>query len=105
MRESQVISANETPDELAIKLQKWFQDPLIRHCGWAPRLFWRVDDNGSPYGKFRVDPLELEVYFAALLGKPAAHAHRLEAIRPGRVAFLIANANRHELPLFTPMGH
>jgi hypothetical protein len=49
----------------------------------------------------RVDPLELEVFFAAFLGEPSSCADQLEALRPQRAAFLAANARRHELPLFT----
>ncbi|MEJ2480853.1 MAG: hypothetical protein P8Y78_11920 [Acidihalobacter sp.] len=85
---------------LTAKLSEWFERPRIKQAGWAPRLFWKADQD-RPFGTLRVDPLELEVFFAAMLGEPSSCAAELDALRPGRAAFLAANARRHELPLFT----
>lgn len=92
----------EPSQTLETKLQSWFENPRIRAAGWAPRLFWKPDAHGGPYGQLRVDPLELEVFFAALLDVPSSCAAALDRTRPQRAAFLAANARRHELPLFTP---
>ena len=86
---------------LEAKLREWFERPQIKQSGWAPRLFWKRAADGGLYGPLRVDPLELEVFFAALLGEPSSCADELESLRPQRAAFLAANARRHELPLFT----
>jgi hypothetical protein len=88
-------------DSLEAKLREWFERPRLKQAGWAPRLFWKTAEDGAPYGPLRVDPLELEVFFAAFLGEPSSCADQLEALRPQRAAFLAANARRHELPLFT----
>ncbi|WP_455385566.1 hypothetical protein [Acidihalobacter prosperus] len=85
---------------LTAKLREWFDRPQIKQAGWAPRLFWKPGQDG-PFGPLRIDPLELEVFFAAMLGEPSDCTAELEALRPGRAAFLAANARRHELPLFT----
>jgi hypothetical protein len=85
---------------LEAKLREWFERPRIKQAGWSPRLFWKPDQSG-PFGPLRVDPLELEVFFAALLEERSACAAELDARQPGRAAFLAANARRHELPLFT----
>lgn len=85
---------------LEAKLRDWFERPPIKQTGWTPRLFWRPAPDG-PFGMLRVDPLELEVFFAAMLEQPSACAPELDAKRPGRAAFLAANARRHELPLFS----
>lgn len=86
---------------LEAKLREWFERPQIKQSGWAPRLFWKRAADGGLYGPLRVDPMELEVFFSALLGEPSSCADELESLRPQRAAFLAANARRHELPLFT----
>ena len=86
---------------LTAKLREWCERPQIKQAGWAPRLFWNCAADGTPQGALRVDPWELEVFFAALLEESSDCAEDLETLRPGRSAFLTANARRHELPLFT----
>lgn len=88
--------------DLDALLRDWFERPEIKSRGWSARLFWKPAADGSPFGRLRVDPRELEVYFAALLAEPSRAASALDRERPGRSAFLAANASRHELPLFTP---
>ncbi|APZ42284.1 hypothetical protein [Acidihalobacter ferrooxydans] len=85
------------------RLHEWYKRPEIVRIGWAPRLFWRADKDGTdPFETLRVDAQELEVFFAALLNEPSTEATTLDQRNPGRAAFLTANARRHELPLFTP---
>jgi hypothetical protein len=91
------------------KLQQWFERPQVRACNWEARLFWEPADDGSPYGRLRVDAWELEVLFAALLGEKAENYAALNArVREGdrhralpRADFIAMNARRHELPLLT----
>lgn len=84
------------------KLIDWFETNTLRARCWAPRLFWQVASDGSPYGDLKVDPCELEVVFATILGEPSECRERLDAERNGRGTFLVANARRHELPLLAP---
>lgn len=87
--------------ELERKLIRWYETEAVRARGWAPRLFWRPAADGSPYGALKVEPCELEVIFATILGEPSQCRERLDAERDGRGRFLAANARRHELPLLT----
>jgi hypothetical protein len=88
-----------TRDALEEKLIEWFQLPGIQAKNWAPRLFWIPDDQGRPFGLMRVDPRELEVVFATVLGEASACRETLDKEENGRGGFLATNARRHELPL------
>ena len=90
------------PDRTAVeaKLVDWYQRPGIRAKGWAPNLFWTPGE-GTPFGRLKVEPCELEVLFATILGEPSECKERLDAEAGGRGTFLAANARRHELPLLT----
>ncbi len=91
------------------KLRRWFERPEVRACNWDARLFWVPAEDGSPFGRLRVDPWELEVLLATVLGEPAEHYAALNArVLEGdrnralpRADFIAANARRHELPLLT----
>lgn len=91
------------------KLRQWFERPEIRACNWDARLFWVPAEDGSPFGRLRVDPWELEVLLASVLGEPAENYDALNArVLEGdrhralpRADFIAANARRHELPLLT----
>ena len=85
--------------DLENKLIDWYQTEAIRAKCWAPRLFWRPATDGTPFGAIKVDPCELEVIFATLLGEVSECRERLDRERNGRGTFLAANARRHELPL------
>lgn len=85
------------------KLIDWFESDAIRSRCWAPRLFWNGAADGSPYGDFKVDPRELEVIFATILGEASECRQQLDTEKDGRGTFLAANARRHELPLLTPL--
>lgn len=89
------------PVSLQDKLLRWFEEPKISAKGWAPRLFWQMQSDGR-YCETKVDPCELEVFFAAILEQPSECYEVLEARAPGRAEFIAANARRHELPYFTP---
>lgn len=82
------------------KLIEWYNDPRIAAKSWAPCLFWYAESPANPFGRPKVDPLELEVYFAELLNLPSECRTELESRQPGRAEFLAANARRHELPWF-----
>lgn len=88
--------------DLETKLIAWYETDAVRAKCWAPRLFWRPAEDGSPYGELKVEPCELEVIFATILGEPSECRERLDAEADGRGTFLAANARRHELPLLTP---
>ena len=91
------------------KLKQWFERPAVRACNWEARLFWIPAEDGSPYGRLRVDPWELEVLLATVLGETADHHDALNArVLEGdrhralpRADFIAVNARRHELPLLT----
>ncbi|MFZ5557689.1 MAG: hypothetical protein ACOZDY_13380 [Pseudomonadota bacterium] len=91
------------------KLRQWFERPEVRACNWEPRLFWEPDDDGRPFGRLRVDPWELEVLLATVLGETAENYEALNArVLEGdrhralpRADFIAVNARRHELPLLT----
>lgn len=85
------------------KLARWFGEPAIQAKGWSARLFWQLDSAGRPL-RLKVDPCELEVFFAAILALPSECHETLEARAPGRAFLIAANARRHELPYFTPAG-
>lgn len=84
------------------KLIAWFESPTLRIKGWAARLFWHPGEDGSPYGRLRVDARELEVLFATLLEEPSEFKTQLNDEQNGRGSFLSINARRHELPLLKP---
>lgn len=93
-----VIDVDKSP--LTCKLRAWSKHPKILAHNWSPCLFWRPAKD-TDYGKLRVDPTELEVYFAAMLDEPSEYRELLDRTRSGRGCFLAANARRHELPLFS----
>ena len=88
-------------NELKAKLIRWYESDGIRAKCWAPRLFWYPADDGSPYGAPKIEPRELEVLFATILGEPSEFKQQLNDEQNGRGTFISANAKRHELPLLT----
>ncbi len=94
----------QTAQSLEEKLIRWFECEALRAKCWSPRLFWHPTPEGSPYGRLRVDPRELEVIFATVLGEPSACRAELDEQHRGRGRFLAANARRHELPLLTRLA-
>jgi hypothetical protein len=90
---------SETSTSLEEKLILWYQRDGIQGKNWAPRLFWARDANGGPFGTIRVEPCELEVIFATILGEPSQCLEQLDREQDGRGTFLAVNARRHELPL------
>ncbi|WP_291510449.1 hypothetical protein [Acidithiobacillus sp.] len=82
---------------IAQRCARWYEEPAIRAKGWASNLFWR--SHGREPESLRVDALELEVLFAALLGRAAAGEAELEAREPGRAAFIRRSIAHGELPL------
>jgi len=93
------MGQDSTRDPLEEKLIRWFQHPGIQAKNWAPRLFWIPEDSGRPFGPMRVDPRELEVIFATVLGETSECLEGLDRDENGRGRFLAGNARRHELPL------
>jgi hypothetical protein len=89
------------------KLIRLYQQPEIQAHSWEPGLFWKAIDARQPFGALKVDPRELEVLFASLLGQPSECLAALNAESSARGDymprgdFLAANARRHELPLLT----
>jgi len=91
------------------KLIAWFKRSEIQMKNWGPNLFWHPASSTDPFGKPRVDPWELEVLFATVLGEPAEYYERLNRrMLPGeaqrtmkRADFIAVNVKRHELPLLT----
>lgn len=89
------------------KLVTWFQQPQIQAHNWDVGLFWEAIDHRHPFGRLKIEPRELEVLFAALMGEPSEYIAELNAesrIKGDymlRGDFLAANAHRHELPLLT----
>lgn len=91
------------------KLIAWFKRSEIQAKNWGPNLFWLAASNTNPFGKLRVDPWELEVLFATILGEPAEYYEQLnQRVLPGeerrtmkRADFIAVNVKRHELPLLT----
>lgn len=78
--------------ELERKLIDWYRHPAVQARRWAPALFWSD-------GNLHVDPCELEVLFATIIGAPSECRDRLDREQDGRGTFLAINARRHELPL------
>lgn len=87
-------------DALESKLIDWFLREPMQARRWSPVLFWSPGPDG-PFGRLKVDPCELEVLFATILGEPSECRELLDRDRDGRGTFLAANARRHELPLLT----
>ncbi|MES2366101.1 MAG: hypothetical protein V4563_09430 [Pseudomonadota bacterium] len=89
------------------KLIRWYQEPAVQAHNWEPRLFWKEIDPCHPFGTLKVEPRELEVLFATLIGESSECMAELNAesqVRGDymlRGDFLAANARRHELPLLT----
>ena len=92
------------------KLRSWFNRQEIREQYWEPNLFWYPENDLNPFGRLKVDPWELEVMFAAILGEPSEYyealnerskTHHDEFTAMGRADFIAVNAKRHELPLLT----
>lgn len=82
------------------KLIEWYRHPAVQARRWAPALFWSSGTE-QPFGHLHVDPCELEVLFATLIGIPSECQERLDREHEGRGTFLAINARRHELPLLT----
>lgn len=110
MGKSQVDSMTEnavqqdlSPEAIAARCQELYQDPRIQGKGWMPRLFWRPNpvEPRDYFGSLRVDPWELEVLFATILGEPSHCQAALEQQRPGRAGFIIRSIRHGELPLMT----
>jgi hypothetical protein len=87
--------------DLEQNLIDWFQHPAVQARRWAPALFWHETNDGQPFGVLRVDPRELEVLFASIIGVPSLYREPLDRERNGRGSFLAINAGRHELPLLS----
>ncbi|MFA7497002.1 MAG: hypothetical protein AB7C98_02790 [Acidithiobacillus sp.] len=75
--------------------------PAVRAKGWLPNLFWRPASADDPFGRLRVDPLELEVLFAAISGEDSTARSILEQLKPGRAGFIERSIAHGELPLLT----
>lgn len=98
------------PDDLEEKLRRWYLRPEIQAKQWAPNLFWRRQAGPDPYGGLKVDPWELEVLFAAILGEKAEHYDDLNRrqgtndryLMQNRADFIAISIGRHELPYLTP---
>lgn len=91
------------------KLKGWFKRPEIRARNWEPKLFWTPASELDPFGKLKMDPWEVEVLFATVLGEPSEcygqlNARSLEGdthrVLP-RADFIALSVKRHELPLLT----
>lgn len=82
---------------IAQRCARWYAEPAIRAKGWASNLFWRSP--GLEPESLRVDALELEVLFSALLGCAAEGEAALERREPGRAAFIRRSIAHGELPL------
>lgn len=87
--------------ELEQKLIDWYRHPAVQARRWAPALFWSAGGPELPYAHLHVDPCELEVLFATIIGAPSECRERLDREHDGRGTFLAINARRHELPLLT----
>lgn len=91
------------------KLRQWFLRPEVRARNWEPNLFWYPESDLNPFGRMKVDPWEVEVLFAAVLGERAENYDRLnERVLEGdkhralpRADFIAHQVERHELPLLT----
>lgn len=83
---------------LETKLVEWFAREAVQAKRWSPALFWTPGPDG-PFGRLKVDPCDLEVLLATILGEPSECRERLDRDHDGRGTFLAANARRHELPL------
>jgi hypothetical protein len=99
-------------NSLESKLVEWFRHPAVRAHDWDPAMFWKPRDAHDPFGVLRVDPAELEVYFAALLDYPSDCLAEVNArhdwdhmLALPRGDFLALTAHRHEVPLFSPRLH
>lgn len=98
------MKGDETPPRIDLEqLQRrciaLFGEPAVRGKGWMPRLFWHPVDAGNPFGVPRMDPLEMEVLFTAILGRESMAYDTLERLRPGRAAFIARSIRHGELPL------
>lgn len=91
--------------ELEQKLIDWYRHPAVQARRWSPALFWSAEESEHPFGHLHVDPCELEVLFATIIGAPSDCLERLDRERDGRGTFLAINARRHELPLLTRHSH
>lgn len=60
-------------------------------------IVWHIHSRMASLQKPKVDPWELEVFFAAILEQRSECYEVLEVGAPGRAEFC-ANARRHELP-------
>lgn len=96
-------------ENLEQKLVNWYNTPEVRARNWEPNLFWYPENDLNPFGRFKVDPWELEVLFASVLGQPSECHEALNKRSSegdqhrsmGRADFIAIQVKRHELPLLT----
>ncbi|PKY10603.1 hypothetical protein B1757_08470 [Acidithiobacillus marinus] len=91
----------QTEKQIAELCQRLYQHPLVQGKGWLPNLFWRPANRENPFGSLRVNPLELEVLFAAICGENSRARNRLEQENPGRAGFIERSIAHGELPLLS----
>ncbi|WP_414039965.1 hypothetical protein ACJU26_12520 [Acidithiobacillus sp. M4-SHS-6] len=91
----------QTELQIAEACQRLYQHPLVQSKGWLPNLFWRTASREDPFGSLRVDPLELEVLFAAICGEDSQARDLLEQEKPGRAGFIERSIAHGELPLLS----
>lgn len=84
--------------DIEAKLIDWFGREAVQAKRWAPALFWKPGPEGL-FGWLKVEPCDLEVLLATILGEPSECREYLDRAHGGRGTFLAANARRHELPL------
>ncbi len=84
---------------VAHRCREMYGASAVRAKGWQPNLFWRPDGPGNLFGSLRVNPWELEILLAAILGIPAQGRDLLESQFPGRAGFIERSIAHGELPL------
>lgn len=97
----EIIREEQAEQQIAEACQRLYQNPLVRSKGWLPNLFWRAASRENPFGSLRVNPLELEVLFAAICGEKSQARQLLEQKQPGRAGFIERSIAHGELPLLS----